>query len=94
LDGPYDLTLNLTGVASGPPRELVPLTLTTPLPATELPAYSRVLLDVLGGDSRLSIRGDAAEEAWRILTPVLRGWADGLVPIEEYPAGSAGPPPR
>ena len=94
LDGPYDLTLNLTGVASGPPRALVPLTLTAPLPATELPAYSRVLLDVLAGDSTLSIRGDEAEEAWRILTPVLRGWADGLVPLEEYPAGSAGAPPR
>jgi glucose-6-phosphate 1-dehydrogenase len=94
LDGPYDLTLSLAGVASGPPRELVPLTLTAPLPATELPAYSRVLLDVLAGDSTLSIRGDEAEEAWRILTPVLRGWADGLVPLEEYPAGSAGPAPR
>jgi hypothetical protein len=24
---------------------------------------------------------------------VMRGWADDLVPLEEYPAGSAGPPP-
>jgi glucose-6-phosphate 1-dehydrogenase len=69
-----------------------PATLTTSLPGTDLPPYSRVLADVLRGDSRLSIRGDEAEEAWRVLTPVLRGWADGLVPLEEYSAGSSGPP--
>lgn len=94
LDGPYDLTLSLTGSTSGPPRELVPLRLNAPLPATELPPYSRVLLDVLAGNSTLSIRGDEAEQAWRVLTPVMRGWADGLVPLEQYPAGSTGPPPR
>lgn len=92
LDGPYELTLRLTGTDAGPPADLVPLTLTTPLPATELPTYSRVLLDVLSGDSRLSIREDEAEQAWRVLTPVLREWADGIVSLEEYPAGSSGPP--
>jgi glucose-6-phosphate 1-dehydrogenase len=92
LDGPYDLSLGLTGTEVGRRSRLVPLSLTTPLPAAELPPYSRVLLDVLNGDSRLSIRGDEAEEAWKVLTPVLRGWADGLVPLEEYAAGSAGPP--
>jgi glucose-6-phosphate 1-dehydrogenase len=50
-----------------------------------------VLLDVLAGTSTLSIRGDEAEESWRVVTPVLHGWADGLVPLEEYPAGSTGP---
>jgi glucose-6-phosphate 1-dehydrogenase len=94
LDGPYDLTLSMTGSAGGSPPELAPLTLTAALPATERPPYARVLLDVLAGESTLSIRGDEAEQAWRILTPVLRGWADGLVPLEEYPAGSAGPPCR
>jgi glucose-6-phosphate 1-dehydrogenase len=93
LDGPYDLELSVTGTSAGPPSQLVPLTLTAPLPVTELPAYSRVLLDVLAGDSTLSIRGDEAEQAWRVLTPVMEGWADNLVPLEEYPAGSAGPAP-
>jgi glucose-6-phosphate 1-dehydrogenase len=92
LDGPYDLVLRLTGMASGPPPHLAPLTLDVELSAPELPAYSRVLMDVLGGDSTLSIRGDEAEEAWRILTPVLQAWAEGRVPLQEYPAGSAGPP--
>jgi glucose-6-phosphate 1-dehydrogenase len=49
-------------------------------------------MDVLNGDSTLSIRGDEAEEAWGVLTPVLQAWADGQVPLEEYPAGSDGPP--
>ena len=57
----------------------------------ELPAYARILLDVLGGDATLSIRGDEAEESWRIVTPVLEGWSGGLAPLEEYDAGSHGP---
>ena len=68
-----------------PPSHLVPLTLDAELPAPDLPAYSR---DVLNGDSTLSIRADEAEQAWRVLTPVLQGWADDLVPLQEYPAGS------
>ncbi len=92
LDGPHDLTLALTGTASGPPTRLAPLALTAQLAAPELPAYSRVLMDVLTGDSALSIRGDEAEEAWRILTPVLEAWARDRVPLLEYPAGSSGPP--
>jgi glucose-6-phosphate 1-dehydrogenase len=93
LDGPYDLTLRLTGRATGPPPHLAPLTLKAELPAPELPAYSRVLIDVLNGDSTLSIRGDEAEEAWRVLTPVMQAWADGQSPLQEYQAGSVGPPP-
>jgi glucose-6-phosphate 1-dehydrogenase len=92
LDGPYDLTLALTGTASGPPTRLAPLPLTAQLAGPELPAYSRVLMDVLSGDSALSIRGDEAEQAWRILTPVMEAWARGRVPLLEYPAGSGGPP--
>jgi glucose-6-phosphate 1-dehydrogenase len=47
-----------------------------------------VLLD---GDSRLSIRGDEAEQAGRIVTRGLETWSDDRVPHEEYPAGSDGP---
>lgn len=31
-----------------------------------------------------------AEEAWRILDPVLDAWRQDLVPLEDYPAGSSG----
>jgi glucose-6-phosphate 1-dehydrogenase len=91
VDGPNDVSLRVTG---GAPESALPLTLSATPPGPELPAYGRVLLDVLNGGSTLSIRGDEAEEAWRVVTPVLEGWASGAVPLAEYPAGSAGLPPR
>ena len=36
-------------------------------------------------------RGDEAEESWRIIEPILSGWAEGVVGMGEYPAGSHGP---
>jgi glucose-6-phosphate 1-dehydrogenase len=56
-----------------------------------LPAYARLLLQVLEGDCTLSIRDDEAEESWRVITPILDAWARGRVPLLEYPAGSGGP---
>jgi glucose-6-phosphate 1-dehydrogenase len=87
---PEDMTLSLTGIGSGA-RTLTPLTMTAQMEAPDLPAYGRLLLDVLHGNAALSIRGDEAEEAWRVLAPVMSAWAGGLVPLREYPAGSGGP---
>ena len=56
-----------------------------------LPAYARLLLQILEGDCTLSIRDDEAEESWRVITPILNAWAQGRVPLLEYPAGSNGP---
>jgi glucose-6-phosphate 1-dehydrogenase len=86
VDGPDDVSLQVTG---GAPESAVPLTLSATPPGSELSAYGRVLLDVLNGRSTLSVGGDEAEEAWRIVMPVLEGWARGAVPLEEYPAGSS-----
>jgi hypothetical protein len=36
------------------------------LRGADLPAYARAFLDLLSGGSALSVRGDEAEEAWRI----------------------------
>jgi glucose-6-phosphate 1-dehydrogenase len=58
----------------------------------EPPAYARVLEELLDGGCALSVRAGEAEEAWRIVTPVLDAWASGRVPLEEYPLGSPGPP--
>jgi glucose-6-phosphate 1-dehydrogenase len=91
---PEGLTLELTGTGPGVELSLVPLSLSAEMETPELPAYGRILLDVLSGNSALSIRADEAEEAWRVLTPVLDGWARGLAPLEEYAAGSDGPPRR
>ena len=38
-----------------------------------------------------SVRGDTAEECWRIVDPVLQAWREGKVPMDEYAAGSDGP---
>jgi len=89
---PETLTVELTGAGPGPALGLTPLTLQADLVPAVLPAYGRLLLDVLGGDPTLSIRGDEAEESWRIVDPVVDAWSRGLVPLEEYPAGSEGPP--
>ena len=88
---PESVVVEMSGV--GPrAHTLVPLTLTAELAAAELPAYGRLLLDVFNRDPALSIRGDEAEESWRVVTPVLAAWEKDLVPLQEYPAGSDGPP--
>jgi glucose-6-phosphate 1-dehydrogenase len=91
---PEGLSLELTGTGPAPTPSLVPLVLSAELPPPELPAYGRILLDVLRGESALSIRGDEAEQSWRIVTPVLEGWAHDLAPLEEYEAWSRGPERR
>jgi glucose-6-phosphate 1-dehydrogenase len=86
VDGPNDIALQLTG---GAPEAPAPLRLSATPPGSDLPAYARVLLDVLRGASTLAVRGDEAEEAWRVVTPILDAWADGVVALEGYPAGSS-----
>jgi len=88
---PEGLALDLMSIGAHA-HELTPLSLTAQMEPAGLPAYGRLLLDVLKGDPALSIRGDEAEEAWRVLEPVLSAWEQDLVPLEEYPAGSDGPP--
>ncbi|MFD0312761.1 hypothetical protein [Streptomyces flavalbus] len=87
---PEGLTLDLTAIGSRP-EVLAPLSLTARMEPPHLPAYRRLLKDVLAGDPALSLRGDEAEESWRVVTPVLEAWERDLVPLEEYPAGSQGP---
>ena len=87
---PESVAIEMSGV--GPrANTLVPLALTAELEPAELPAYGRLLLDVLNREPALSIRGDEAEESWRVVTPVLEAWAKDLVPLQEYAAGSDGP---
>jgi glucose-6-phosphate 1-dehydrogenase len=87
---PESVAVEMSGV--GPrAHTLVPLTLRAELEPAELPAYGRLLLDVFNRDPALSIRGDEAEESWRVVTPVLAAWAKDLVPLQDYVAGSDGP---
>lgn len=75
-------------------RTLAPVTLAAELEPAQLPAYGRLLLDVFNRDAALSIRGDEAEESWRVVTPILDAWAHDMVPLEDYAAGSDGPASR
>ena len=55
--------------------------------------YERLLVDVTHGDQTLFIRGDEAEEAWRVLDPLLKAWEREPPPREfpNYAAGTMGP---
>ncbi|NYI04849.1 glucose-6-phosphate dehydrogenase [Allostreptomyces psammosilenae] len=90
---PDTITLDVNLNGSGDPFDLDPAALRADLAPQELPAYARLLLDVLSGDPSLFIRGDEAEEAWRVVEPVLEAWARDRVPLLTYPAGSTGPAP-
>ncbi len=85
---PDELSLDLNLNGAGDPFELEPAELDLELAPQEMTAYARLLLDVLEGDNTLSIRADEAQEAWRIVTPILEAWKEGKVPMQEYPAGS------
>ncbi len=56
-------------------------------------AYEMLLLDVMQGEATLFTRGDDVEAQWRLITPIEEVWAhEGAPPVEEYPAGTDGPP--
>ncbi|HVM07864.1 MAG TPA: glucose-6-phosphate dehydrogenase [Acidimicrobiales bacterium] len=88
---PEQLHLSLNANGGDDLFDLAPLTMTSKLHAAELPAYAHVFLNVLKGDSTLSVRGDEAEEAWRIVDPVRDAWKAGEVELLEYERGSSGP---
>lgn len=90
VDGPNDIRWETAGMTSLSPDDAAAVTLRSPPLATRLPPYGHVLLDILRGGTWLSVRGDEAEEAWRILDPVLDAWRQDLVPLEDYAAGSSG----
>lgn len=85
-----ELELNVNG-----PRNVFRLERTGlkgPTHMSQLTPYGEVIESVLDGDPLLSVRADIAEECWRIVDPVLRAWAADEVPLQEYPAGTQGPP--
>ncbi len=86
--GPECLSLELDVNGSGDPWSLDRVSLVTSFGGAELPAYGEVLAGVLEADPLLSVRGDVAEECWRVVEPVLTAWSEGRVPLGEYPAGS------
>nr|WP_274636294.1 glucose-6-phosphate dehydrogenase [Microbacterium bovistercoris] len=84
-----ELVLNVNG--GDDPFALRRESLSTKIGKSTMLAYTEVLSQLLDGDVALSVRGDAAEECWRIIEPVRDAWERGDVPLDEYPAGSTGP---
>jgi glucose-6-phosphate 1-dehydrogenase len=89
--GPDRISLEVNVNGGDDPFALKRDTLTADLGEGALRAYTEVLSEILDGDVTLSVRGDAAEQCWRIIEPVRDSWERGEVPLEEYPAGSWGP---
>lgn len=89
--GPDRLGLDLNINGPGDPFVLDPVTLEADFGPGDLPPYGEILRGVLDGDPTLSVRGDTAEECWRIVEPVLAAWRADAVPLGEYAAGSGGP---
>jgi glucose-6-phosphate 1-dehydrogenase len=89
--GPDRMALEMNVNGPSDPLVLDRVSLDVDLNPGRLPAYGEVLAGVLDGDPLLSVRGDTAEECWRIVDPVLQAWREGKVPMDEYDAGSDGP---
>lgn len=88
---PATLDLDLVLNGEGDPFVLERTVLHAQLRDGDLSAYGEVISSLLEGDPSLSVRGDVAEECWRIVTPILEAWRKDAVPLESYPAGSEGP---
>jgi glucose-6-phosphate 1-dehydrogenase len=55
-------------------------------------AYERLLLDSMSGDATLFSRGDAVEETWQYIEPILTYWKENSnIKLYGYPAGTWGP---
>ncbi|MEW6473804.1 MAG: glucose-6-phosphate dehydrogenase [Actinomycetota bacterium] len=90
---PDRLSVDLALNGAGDPFCLDPARWDLELAPQELSPYARLLMDVLEGDPALFIRGDEAEESWRIVEPILEAWDAGASPLLDYRAGSDGPSP-
>lgn len=54
-------------------------------------AYERLMLDVIRSNPTLFMRLDEVEAAWKWADTILEGWAENVVPMKSYSAGSDGP---
>jgi glucose-6-phosphate 1-dehydrogenase len=88
---PATLSLDLVTNGREDPFDLEWDTLDAEFGPSELSAYGEVLAELLEGDPTLSVRGDIAEECWRVVAPVLAAWRADKVPLDSYAAGTRGP---
>ncbi len=88
---PDRLDLDVTINGAGDPFELDRVSLGADFGQPELIPYGEVLHGILNNDPLLSVRGDIAEECWRVVDAIRADWQAGRVPLEDYAAGSPGP---
>ncbi len=89
--GPDTVSLGLNVNGADDPLDLERVVLAADLGEGALKAYGEVLSGILDGDAMLAVRGDAAEQCWRIVQPVIDAWRKNEVALDEYAAGSSGP---
>lgn len=90
LTDPY---VRLSTTLNGPDKHAEGRDLELRATASRRTAYANLMLNMLHNDPMLFIRGDEAEESWRIIDPVMRSWSAGEVAMQEYAAGTAPPGP-
>lgn len=83
----FALSMNVLGSNEQRPGQAVEMVACRQQIADEPSAYERVLGDAMQGDATLFARQDYAEEAWRIVDPVLKAGT----PVHEYQQNSWGP---
>jgi len=91
LEVPY---VRLGTSLNGPDRHAQSHDLEVLTPEPGHTAYANLILNMLNCDATLLIRGDEAEESWRVIDPVMNAWRSGAVPMQEYAAGQDPPGPR
>jgi glucose-6-phosphate 1-dehydrogenase len=90
LTEPY---VRLSTNLNGPGRAAETRSLETQSTPPQFSAYANLIIEMLQRDPMLFIRGDEAEESWRIIDPVMQAWAADQVPLQEYTAGHLPPGP-
>ena len=92
LAGNGEIDTTLLAKKPGVALDLEPASVSLPLAslpeAEPLPAYARLIHDVLLGDRSLFTRPDGLAAAWKVVTPLL----DNRPRLISYPQGSWGPP--
>ena len=91
LMNPDRMVLDIALNGAGDPFCLEAAALELTLAPQDLSAHARLLVEALEGDPALSIRGDEAEESWRIVQPIVAQWQSEGPPLLAYSAGSSGP---
>ncbi|CDF37879.1 glucose 6 phosphate 1 dehydrogenase [Chondrus crispus] len=88
------MNIKSPGLAGDPVMSELDLSYKTRFPDkfSDLPdAYTRLMLQVLRGDSSAFVRDDELREAWKIFTPLLHAIDDGKIEPIKYKAFSRGP---